>query len=354
VEFSHFRTGSVSVSSIEQSHTHSPTEASVSVISNKIGDVDSVTLGQSPGLVALLRDVETVAPTDSSVLILGETGTGKELIAAAIHSLSSRRDRAFVRTSCASIPAGLLESELFGREKGAYTGAVSREIGRIELANGGTLFLDEIGDIPLELQSKLLRVLQQQEFERLGSPRTIQVDFRLLAATNRDLAYMVKDGRFRSDLYYRLNVFPLTVPPLRSRPDDIPVLVWHFVRKFAERMNRRIDTILSHDMAVMVGYPWPGNVRELQNFVERSVILSSDTILRPPLSELKSGGTNVATKFRTLAEAEREVILEALRGTDWLIGGEHGAAARLGVKRTTLLYKMRRLGISRPKPFGPR
>jgi formate hydrogenlyase transcriptional activator len=341
------------VSSVEQTRRSASSGNVTSATSRKIGDVD-VIIGQSAGLTALLNGVETVAPTDSSVLILGETGTGKELIARAIHNLSPRRDRAFVRTSCASIPGGLLESELFGREKGAYTGAVSKEIGRIELANGGTLFLDEIGEIPLELQSKLLRVLQQQEFERLGSPRTIQVDFRLLAATNRDLAYMVKEGRFRTDLYYRLNVFPLTVPPLRSRPDDIPVLVWHFVRKYAERMNRRIDTILAQDMALMVGYPWPGNVRELQNFIERSVILSLDTVLRPPLQELKIGAKNAPAKIRTLADAERDVIQEALRSTDWVIGGENGAAVRLGVKRTTLLYKMRRLGILRPKPYEPR
>jgi formate hydrogenlyase transcriptional activator len=316
--------------------------------------VNGVIVGQSAGLAVLLKGVETVAPTDSSVLILGETGTGKELIARAIHNLSPRRDRAFVRTSCASIPGGLLESELFGREKGAYTGAVSKEIGRIELANGGTLFLDEIGEIPLELQSKLLRVLQQQEFERLGSPRTIQVDFRLLAATNRDLGHMVKEGRFRTDLYYRLNVFPLTVPPLRSRTDDIPFLVWHFVKKYAERMNRRIDTILPQDMAIMTAYSWPGNVRELQNFIERSVILSLDTVLRPPMQELKIVTKTFPPKIRTLADAERDVIQEALRSTDWVIGGENGAAARLGVKRTTLLYKMRRLGICRPKPFEPR
>lgn len=352
--FVNIRTGSVSVSSIEQSQVHSPTESAMTLISRKIGDVDGMIIGQSAGLAVLLRGVETVAPTDSTVLILGETGTGKELVARAIHKLSPRRDRAFVITSCASIPAGLLESELFGREKGAYTGAVSREIGRIELANGGTLFLDEIGDIPLELQSKLLRVLQQQEFERLGSPRTIQVDFRLLAATNRDLAQMVRDGRFRSDLYYRLNVFPLTVPPLRNRADDIPLLVWHFVQKYAARMNKRIDTVLSQDMAVMVGYPWPGNVRELQNFVERSVILSPDTVLRPPLHELRSAVANASPKVRTLADAERDVISEALRSTDWVIGGENGAATRLGVKRTTLLYKMRRLGIARPKPHEPR
>ncbi|MCU1241456.1 MAG: Formate hydrogenlyase transcriptional activator [Candidatus Acidoferrum typicum] len=342
------------MSSVEQTRASSPSENATTTISRKIGDVNGVIIGQSAGLGALLKGVETVAPTDSTVLILGETGTGKELIAQAIHHLSPRCDRAFVRTSCASIPGGLLESELFGREKGAYTGAVSKEIGRIELANGGTLFLDEIGEIPLELQSKLLRVLQQQEFERLGSPRTIQVDFRLLAATNRDLAYMVKEGRFRTDLYYRLNVFPLTVPPLRSRPDDIPFLVWHFVKKYAERMNRRIDTILSQDMAIMIGYSWPGNVRELQNFIERSVILSLDTVLRPPLLELKSGAKSAPAKIRTLADAERDVIQEALRSTDWVIGGENGAAVRLGVKRTTLLYKMRRLGILRPKPYEPR
>jgi formate hydrogenlyase transcriptional activator len=341
----------VAVSSAEQGPANSPSENTATAMSYKIGDVNGGIIGQSAGLAALLKGVETVAPTDSSVLILGETGTGKELIARAIHNLSPRRDRPFVRTSCASIPGGLLESELFGREKGAYTGAVSREIGRIELANSGTLFLDEIGEIPLELQSKLLNVLQQQEFERLGSPRTIQVDFRLLAATNRDLAHMVKEGRFRSDLYYRLNVFPLTVPPLRNRLDDIPFLVWHFVKKYAERMNRRIDTILTQDMAVMVSYSWPGNVRELQNFIERSVILSLDTVLRPPLQELKKNGP---PKIRTLADAERDVIQEALRSTDWVIGGENGAAVRLGVKRTTLLYKMRRLGISRPKPYEPR
>jgi formate hydrogenlyase transcriptional activator len=342
------------VSSVEQTRSASPSDSNATSMSRKIGGANGVIIGQSAGLAALLKGVETVAPTDSSVLILGETGTGKELVARAIHNLSPRRDRAFVRTSCASIPGGLLESELFGREKGAYTGAVSREIGRIELANGGTLFLDEIGEIPLELQSKLLRVLQQQEFERLGSPRTIQVNFRLLAATNRDLTFMVKEGRFRSDLFYRLNVFPLTVPPLRSRADDIPFLVWHFVKKYAERMNRRIDTILSQDMGTMIGYSWPGNVRELQNFIERSVILSLDTVLRPPLQELKIGTKNAPAKIRTLADAERDVIQEALRSTDWVIGGENGAASRLGVKRTTLLYKMRRLGITRPKPFEPR
>jgi formate hydrogenlyase transcriptional activator len=338
------------VANLQQSSRGASLGSATTLIRCKPAEIADTIVGQSAGLTALLNGVETVAPTDSTVLILGETGTGKELIARAIHNLSSRRDRAFVRTSCASIPGGLLESELFGREKGAYTGAVTREIGRIELANGGTLFLDEIGEIPLELQSKLLSVLQQQEFERLGSARTIQVDFRLLAATNRDLAHMVKEGCFRSDLYYRLNVFPLTVPPLRSRANDIPILVWHFVKKYTARMNRCIDTILSQDMAAMVEYSWPGNVRELQNFVERSVILSVGTVLRPPLQELKASAKNAAGKVRTLAEAEREVIHDALRSTDWVIGGENGAAVRLGVKRTTLLYKMRRLGIFRPKP----
>jgi formate hydrogenlyase transcriptional activator len=341
------------VSSFKESY-RSPSENGMTFMPGEPADFGEGIIGKSAGLAALIRGVETVAPTDSTVLILGETGTGKELIARAVHNLSPRRDRAFVRTSCASIPGGLLESELFGREKGAYTGAVSREIGRIELADGGTLFLDEIGEIPLELQSKLLRVLQQQEFERLGSTRTIHVDFRLLAATNRDLAHMVKEGRFRSDLYYRLNVFPLTVPPLRSRKEDIPFLVWHFVKKYAARMNRVIDSILSQDMAAMTEYSWPGNVREVQNFVERSVILSLDTILRPPLQELRSNPKSAPSKIRTLADAEREVIQDALRSTEWVIGGEHGAASRLGVKRTTLLYKMRRLGIFRPKPYEPR
>jgi formate hydrogenlyase transcriptional activator len=338
------------VARVEEGYSGSSPASGTNFLPRKPPELAEAIVGHSAGLVALFDGVETVAPTDSTVLILGETGTGKELVARAIHDLSPRRERAFVRTSCASIPGGLLESELFGREKGAYTGAVTREIGRIELAHDGTLFLDEIGEIPLELQSKLLSVLQQQEFERLGSTRTIQVDFRLLAATNRDLAHMVKEGRFRSDLYYRLNVFPLTVPPLRNRVDDIPILVWHFVKKYATRMNRRIDTILSQDMATMTEYSWPGNVRELQNFIERSVILSLGTVLRPPLQELKTSAKTTVGKVRTLAEAEREVIHDALRSTDWVIGGENGAATRLGVKRTTLLYKMRRLGIFRPKP----
>ena len=264
-------------------------------------------VGNSPGWKRVLRQVETVAPTDSTVLILGETGTGKEFIARAIHNLSSRRDRAYVSVNCGSIPAGLLESEMFGHEKGAFTGAIARQIGRVEVANNGTLFLDEVGDIPLELQSKLLRVLEEHEFERLGSTRTIRVDFRLVAATNRDLTQMADDGRFRRDLYYRINVFPIEVPPLRERPEDIPLLVWHFVGKYAQRMNKRIETIRAEDMEALAHYHWPGNVRELQNFIERSVILSTDAVLHcPPLAELRRVNENVASKARTLAEAERE------------------------------------------------
>ena len=304
-------------------------------------------VGKGSALKNVLKHVQKVAPTDSTVLILGETGTGKQLLARAIHSLSSRRDRTFVSVNCASIPAGLLESELFGHEKGAFTGAIARQVGRCELADKGTLFLDEVGDIPLELQSKLLRVLQGQEFERLGSTRTIRVDFRLVAATNRDLAEMVEKSAFRSDLYYRLNIFPIEAPPLRERQEDIPLLVWHFVRKNAQRMNKKIETIREEDMEALIHYTWPGNVRELQNLVERSVILTAGTVLhRPFLAEPKR--VSVPPTAGTLAEAEREHILHALRNTDWVIGGPEGAAARLAVRRTTLLYKMRRLGIFRP------
>ena len=307
-------------------------------------------VGKSPGWKRVVGQVETVAPTDSAVLILGETGTGKELLARAIHNLSLRRDRAYVSVNCASIPAGLLESEMFGHEKGAFTGAIARQVGRVELANNGTLFLDEVGDIPLELQSKLLRVIQEHEFERLGSTRTMRVDFRLVAATNRNLTQMADDGRFRRDLYYRLNVFPIEVPPLRERPEDIPLLVWHFVNKYAQRMNKRIETIRAEDMEALAHYHWPGNVRELQNFIERSVILSTDTVLhRPSLAEPKLADRNAPLTAPTLADAEREHILQTLRDTDWVVGGPDGAAAKLGVKRTTLIYKMRKLGISRPE-----
>lgn len=306
-------------------------------------------IGDSPCLKRVLKQVETVAPTDSTVLILGETGTGKELIAREIHNLSPRRGRTFIGTNCASIPAGLLESELFGHEKGAFTGAVTREIGRFELASGGTIFLDEVGDIPLELQSKLLRVLQEQEFERLGSARTIRADFRLLAATNRNLTQMVEKGTFRNDLFYRLNVFPIEAPPLRERIEDIPPLVWHLIRKYARRMNKTIETVRACDMETLVQYHWPGNVRELQNVIERALILTSSAVLDDsPIADLKRIKSDVSTKPKTLAEAEREHILRSLQETDWVIGGPNGAAALLQVRRTTLIYKMRRLGIQRP------
>ena len=308
-------------------------------------------VGDSAPLKNVLTQVEIVAPTDSTVLIQGETGTGKELIARAIHSLSARRSRTFVKLNCAAIPTGLLESELFGHEKGAFTGAIAQKIGRFELANGGTLFLDEVGDIPLELQSKFLRVLQEQEFERLGSNRTIRVDIRLVAATNRDLAQMVTDKEFRSDLYYRLNVFPIFNPPLRERAGDIPALVQYFTQKFATRMNKRITTVPSDTMAALSRYHWPGNIRELENFIERAVILTRGSSLAVPLSELKSQrstGDRDARHVSTLEDAEREHIRQALQQANWLVGGPAGAAAKLGMKRTTLQSKMVKLGIERP------
>lgn len=306
-------------------------------------------VGDSPAIKRVLKQVEVVAPTDSTVLILGETGTGKELLARAIHNLSRRRDRTFIKLNCAAIPSGLLESELFGHEKGAFTGAIAQKVGRFELADGGTLFLDEVGDIPLELQSKLLRVLQEQEFERLGSTRTIKVNVRLVAATNRDLAQMVQARQFRSDLYYRLNVFPLTVPPLRERPQDIPMLVRYFAQKFARRMNKRIETIPADGMSALTRYGWPGNVRELENLIERAVILSHGTDLHVPPAELKAPAGLAPQTATTLEAAEREHILHALQAARWVIGGPNGAAARLGMKRTTLQSKMRKLGISRPQ-----
>jgi formate hydrogenlyase transcriptional activator len=303
-------------------------------------------VGRSPALQRVLREVEVVAPTDSGVLVQGETGTGKELIAQAIHNRSPRRDRPFIKVNCAAIPSGLLESELFGHEKGAFTGAIMRKPGRFELADKGTLFLDEVGDIPLDLQAKLLRVLQEHEFERLGSTRTQQVDVRVIAATHRDLKQMVEEGTFRSDLYYRLHVFPLVVPPLRERREDIPLIVRHFVDKYAKRMNRRIETIPARTMEVLANYRWPGNVRELQNFVERAVILSPGTALRAPLEELKQDTTQTSsTSLSTLEEMEREHVLRALRESNWVTGGPNGAAVRLGMKRTTLAYRIRKLGI---------
>jgi DNA-binding NtrC family response regulator len=304
-------------------------------------------IGSSRSLTASLKLVETVGPTDSTVLIQGETGTGKELIARAVHNVSGRPTRPFVKINCAAIPSGLLESELFGHERGAFTGAVSQKIGRFELADGGTLFLDEVGDIPPELQPKLLRVVQEQEFERLGGTRTQHVDVRLVAATNRDLEQMVEDKQFREDLYFRLNVFPIRLSPLRERLEDIPLLVRHFVDKYARRMNKGIEIIPDEIIQWLQRYTWPGNIRELQNFIERSVILSTDNQLRPPLSELRNKVEHHGPTGETLDNAEREHILKVLEQTRWVIGGARGAALRLGLKRTTLLSKMQRLGISR-------
>ncbi len=304
-------------------------------------------VGESPSLRSVLKQVETVAPTDSTVLIQGETGTGKELIARAIHNLSPRREHTFVKVNCAAIPAGLLESELFGHERGAFTGAIAQRLGRFELANGGTIFLDEVGDIPLELQPKLLRVLQEQEFERLGSTRTIRVDVRLVAATNRDLAEMVAARTFRNDLYYRLHVFPLVMPPLRERQEDIPALVRYFVQKYARRMNREVETIPTETLDALVHYAWPGNIRELENLIERAVIISPGPVLRVPLSDLKLSAEPVSAETLTLVAAEREHILKALEATNWVLAGPRGAAARLGIKRTTLQSRMRKLGVIR-------
>jgi formate hydrogenlyase transcriptional activator len=306
-------------------------------------------VGDSPVLKTLLSQLQTVAPTDSTVMITGETGTGKELIARALHNLSARRDRTFVKINCAAIPTGLLESELFGHEKGAFTGAISQKAGRFELADKGTLFLDEVADIPLELQPKLLRVLQEQEFERLGSTRTRRVDVRVVAATNRDLARMVENGAFRGDLFYRLNVFPLTVPPLRERPEDIATLVRYFAQRYARRMNRHIETVSAETIAALERYHWPGNVRELENLIERAVILSPSPVLHIPLSELKSNPEGRTAGLATLAEAERDHILRALEESKWVLGGPKGAAAALGMKRTTLQSRMQKLGISRPR-----
>ena len=306
-------------------------------------------IGASAALQRILRQVETVAPTGSTVLIRGETGTGKELIARAIHNLSERRERTLVKLNCAAIPTGLLESELFGHEKGAFTGAIAQRIGRFELANKGTLFLDEVGDIPLELQPKLLRVLQEQEFERLGSGRTQRSDVRLVAATNCDLEQMVADKHYRSDLFYRLNVFPITLPPLRERREDIPMLVRFFAQKFAQRMRKQIETIPAETMAALTGYHWPGNVRELENLIERAVILTRGAALEVPVNEMKATEKATITGDVTLAANEREHILRVLRETDWVVGGANGAAARLGMNRTTLQSRMRKLGIVRPR-----
>jgi formate hydrogenlyase transcriptional activator len=306
-------------------------------------------IGKSATLRRVLQQVETVAPTDATVLISGETGTGKELLARAIHQLSSRRPQAFVKLNCAAIPTGLLESELFGHEKGAFTGAITQRIGRFELAHRGTVFLDEIGEMPLELQPKLLRVLQDREFERLGSTRTLRTDARLIAATNRDLAALVEAQQFRADLFYRVNVFPVHVPPLRERPEDIPLLVRHFAQQFARRLGKTIETIPSDTMQGLMRYPWPGNIRELQNIIERAVIVSPGPVLQVPLSDLNPRAMPVRpTNHDTLEEAERKHILAVLEETKWVLGGPNGAAVRLGMKRSTLQFRMRKLGIARP------
>jgi formate hydrogenlyase transcriptional activator len=304
-------------------------------------------IGESPALESVLEQVEQVAPTDSTVLIQGETGTGKELIARAIHNLSARCGRPFIKLNCAAIPFDLLESELFGHERGAFTGAIAQKVGRFELADKGTLFLDEVGDIPPALQPKLLRVLQEQEFERLGSTRTQQVNIRLVAATNRNLAEMVKRNEFRSDLYYRLNVFPIALPPLRARRDDIPALVEHFVELYSRRMDKPIDHIAPDTMSALTSYPWPGNIRELQNFIERSVIMTSGNVLQPPLATLQSSTGAESLGAVTLEDAERDHIRKILEQTRWVVAGPNGAAARLGIKRSTLYFRMQKLGITR-------
>jgi formate hydrogenlyase transcriptional activator len=312
-------------------------------------------VGHSSALRQVLRLIETVATGDSTVLLLGETGTGKELIARAIHNRSSRKDRNLVKLNCAAIPTGLLESELFGHERGAFTGAIAQKVGRVELADRGSLFLDEIGDIPLELQPKLLRVLQEREFERLGSTRTTKVDVRVVAATHRDLEGMVAAKQFRSDLYYRLNVFPVTIPPLRERPEDIPLLVRHFVQQAAEKMNKSIDRIPSEIVEALTEYPWPGNIRELENVIERAVILSPGAVLRVPIRDLRTrivAGNN-HDRTQTLEEVERTHILTTLKETRWILSGPRGAATRLGLNRATLYFRMKKLGIMRPGTEPP-
>jgi formate hydrogenlyase transcriptional activator len=307
-------------------------------------------VGQSSALRQVLRLIEIVATSDSTVLLLGETGTGKELIARAIHNRSRRKERNFVKLNCAAIPTGLLESELFGHERGAFTGAIAQKVGRVECADRGSLFLDEIGDIPLELQPKLLRVLQEREFERLGSTRTQKVDVRVIAATHRSLEDMIVEKLFRSDLYYRLNVFPLSIPPLRERPEDVPLLVRHFVQQAARRMDKAIDTISCGTMDALAQYQWPGNIRELENVIERAVILSPGSVLRVPVRDLHtriSPGHN-QEQSHTLEEVERKHILFTLKDTRWVLSGPRGAATRLGLNRATLYFRMKKLGIARP------
>jgi formate hydrogenlyase transcriptional activator len=317
------------------------------------GEMDFVGIvGQSSALRHVLNLVETVAPSDSTVLLLGETGTGKELIARAIHERSRRKERALVKLNCAAIPTGLLESELFGHERGAFTGAIAQKVGRLELADQGTLFLDEVGDIPIEIQPKLLRALQEREFERLGSNRTKQVDVRLVAATNRDLEQMMENREFRSDLYYRLNVFPIRIPPLRERPEDILLLVRYFTQKYGRRMQKQIESIPAAAMRKLSSWYWPGNIRELENFIERSVILTHGTALQAPIAELGNGGRNNLVSVRYEAD-DRDEIVRLLRVTSGRVGGPYGAAARMGVKRTTLISRMKKLGIDPAKHRDP-
>jgi transcriptional regulator with GAF, ATPase, and Fis domain len=309
-------------------------------------------IGSSPALECVLEQVQRVAPTDATVLVQGETGTGKELVARAIHQLSSRCGRGFVKVNCAAIPLDLLESEFFGHEKGAFTGAIAQKIGRFELADHGTLFLDEVGDIPPALQPKLLRVLQEQEFERLGSTYTHHVDVRLVAATNRDLADMVRRGEFRVDLYYRLNVFPIQLPPLRARRDDIPALVTHFVETCSRKIANRIERIAPDTMASLKAYDWPGNIRELQNLIERAVILADDGVLPNPLPPPGEQLVVANPAPGTLRDSERALILNTLEAVGWVVGGSNGAAIRLGLNRTTLINRMKKLGITRPTRNG--
>jgi formate hydrogenlyase transcriptional activator len=310
-------------------------------------EVKKELIGSSRSMQHVLEAVQTVAPTDCAVLIMGETGTGKELVARAVHEKSLRHHGPYVKLNCAAIPSGLLESELFGHERGAFTGAFNQTMGRFQRAHQGTLFLDEIGDMPMEMQPKLLRVLQEQEFERLGSSRTIRVDVRVVAATNQNLAQLVRENRFRADLFYRLNVFPIAIPSLRERREDIPMLVRHFVQKLASRLDKRIEHIPEETMELLQSHDWPGNIRELENFVERAVIMSPGTVLRPQFGEYQRVAKAEAPLInRTLAEAERDHILETLRQVGWVVGGRSGAAAQLGLPRTTLMYRMRKLGIA--------
>ena len=311
-------------------------------------------VGQSPALKQVLKLVETVAASDSTVLLLGETGTGKELIARAVHDHSRRKSRTFVKLNCAAIPTGLLESELFGHEKGAFTGAIAQKIGRLELADQGTLFLDEVGDIPVEIQPKLLRALQEREFERLGSTHTKKVNVRLVAATNRNLEKMIEDRQFRQDLYYRLNVFPIHIPPLRERQEDIPLLARYFAEKFARQMQKPIDSIPTETMSKLQRWHWPGNLRELENLIERAVILTTGNVLQVPLPDIKSSVVSVAPALSPVADdGDREQLIRVLRETGGMLGGPNGAAARLGVKRTTLQYKIKKLGITRNHWWPP-